>query len=105
MAFKNLPKVFCFTIFSFLSLAATAYATSTGMPWEDPLDNLLSSISGPVAKVLGALAIIGFGIGIAFSEGGGGVRKALWVVFGLSLAFSAVSWGLGFLGFSGGILI
>ena len=30
------------------------------------------------------------------------MRKALWVVLGLAIAFNAVSWGLGFLGYSGG---
>jgi hypothetical protein len=33
------------------------------------------------------------------------MRKALWVVLGLAIAFNAVSWGLGFLGFSGGLLV
>ena len=51
------------------------------------------------------VAIIGLGVGIAFSEGGSMMRKALWVVLGLAIAFNAVSWGLGFLGFSGGLLV
>jgi type IV secretion system protein VirB2 len=33
------------------------------------------------------------------------MRKALWVVLGLAIAFNATSWGLGFLGFSGGVLV
>jgi type IV secretory pathway VirB2 component (pilin) len=65
-----------------------------GMPWEGPLQQLLTSLTGPVSQVIGAVAIIGLGVGIAFSEGGSIMRKALWVVL-----------GLGFLGFSGGLLV
>jgi type IV secretion system protein VirB2 len=76
-----------------------------GMPWEGPLQQLLTSLTGPVSQVIGAVAIIGLGVGIAFSEGGSIMRKALWVVMGLAIAFNAVSWGLGFLGYSGGLLV
>ena len=76
-----------------------------GMPWEGPLNQLLDSLTGPVARVIGAVAIVGLGVGIAFSEGGSMMRKALWVVLGLAVAFNAVSWGIGFLGFSGGLLV
>ena len=51
------------------------------------------------------VAIIGLGIGLAFSEGGSTMRKALWVVIGLALAFNALTWGLSFLGFSGGLCV
>ncbi len=76
-----------------------------GMPWEGPLQQLLNSLTGPVSQVIGAVAIIGLGVGIAFSEGGSIMRKALWVVMGLAIAFNAVSWGIGFLGYSGGLLV
>jgi type IV secretion system protein VirB2 len=75
------------------------------MPWEAPLDQLLQSLSGPVARAIGGVAIIGLGIGLAFSEGGSTMRKALWVVIGLALAFNALTWGLSFLGFSGGLCV
>lgn len=80
-------------------------ALGGGMPWEGPLNQLLDSLTGPVSRVIGAVAIIGLGVGLAFSEGGSMMRKALWVVLGLAIAFNAVSWGLGFLGFSGGLLV
>jgi type IV secretory pathway VirB2 component (pilin) len=102
-----------------LALGLVAVATSTaksgtfalggglggGMPWEGPLQQLLVSLTGPVSQVIGAVAIIGLGVGIAFSEGGSIMRKALWVVMGLAIAFNAMSWGLGFLGYSGGLLV
>ncbi|NTW83975.1 MAG: TrbC/VirB2 family protein [Chlorobiaceae bacterium] len=94
---------------SFINLVAAtqvyAASTSSGMPWEDPLNKLLDSLTGPVSRVLGAVAIIGLGIGIAFSDGGSMMQKALWVVMGLAIAFNAISWGLTFIGFSGGLLV
>ena len=75
------------------------------MPWEGPLNRLLQSLTGPVAKAVGVFSIVGLGFGIAFSEGGSGLRKALWVVLGLAIAFSATSFFLSFMGFSGGALI
>jgi type IV secretion system protein VirB2 len=82
-----------------------ALASSAGMPWEGPLNKLLQSLTGPVAKAVGVFSIVGLGFGIAFSEGGSGLRKALWVVLGLAIAFSATSFFLSFMGFSGGALI
>jgi type IV secretion system protein VirB2 len=61
------------------------------MPWESPLNQLLNSLQGPVAKALGFVAIILCGIGIAFSEGGSTLRKALYVVTGLAVAFNAAT--------------
>lgn len=85
--------------------AGDALASSAGMPWEGPLNRLLQSLTGPVAKAVGVFSIVGLGFGIAFSEGGSGLRKALWVVLGLAIAFSATSFFLSFMGFSGGALI
>ena len=85
--------------------ATDALAGSAGMPWEGPLEKLLTSLTGPVAKAIGVFSIVGLGFGIAFSEGGSGLRKALWVVLGLAIAFSATSFFLSFMGFSGGLTI
>ena len=85
--------------------AGDALASSAGMPWEGPLEKLLQSLTGPVAKAVGVFSIVGLGFGIAFSEGGSGLRKALWVVLGLAIAFSATSFFLSFMGFSGGLSI
>jgi type IV secretion system protein VirB2 len=75
------------------------------MPWEGPLNRLLQSLTGPVAKALGVFSIVGLGFGIAFSEGGSGMRRALWVVLGLAVAFSATTFFVSFMGFSGGLSI
>ncbi len=85
--------------------ADTAFASGSNMPWESKLDAILDSLTGPVSRVLGAMSIIGAGIGVAFSDGGSGLRKVLFVVLGLSITYAAVSWGLPFLGFGGGLAL
>ncbi|NTV61768.1 MAG: TrbC/VirB2 family protein [Chlorobiaceae bacterium] len=100
---------YVFILFSALLIstltASQAYASSAGMPWEAPLNSLLDSLTGPVSRVIGAVSIVGLGIGIAFSDGGSMMQKSLWVVMGLAIAFNALSWGLGFMGFGGGLLV
>ncbi len=85
-----------------LSAASNALASGSGMPWETPLSQILNSITGPVAKALGAIAIAATGLALAFGEGGHGFRKILQIAFGLSIAFTATSFGIGFFGFGGG---
>ena len=81
-----------------LVLPESAHAAGSGMPWEGPLEQILTSLSGPVARVVGVASIIVTGLAIAFGEGGGGMRRMLWVVFGLTIAFSATSFFLSFFG-------
>ena len=87
---------------SLLALQENAFAAGAGMPWEGPLEQILNSLAGPVARAIGVAAIIVTGLGIAFGEGGGGTRKMLWVVFGLTIAFSATSFFLSFFGGASG---
>ena len=61
------------------------------MPWVSPLQKILASISGPVAKILGVLVIVVAGLGIAYGEAGSGMRKVFQIVLGLSIAFTATS--------------
>lgn len=95
----------CLAFLADAIFASQAYASSAGMPWETPLNSLLDSLTGPVSRVIGAVSIVGLGIGIAFSDGGSMMQKALWVVMGLAIAFNALSWGLGFMGFGGGLAV
>jgi type IV secretion system protein TrbC len=86
-------------------LTAPAWASSAGMPWEGSMRKIVQSLTGPIAQAVGVFAIVGLGFGVAFSEGGSAMRKALWVVLGLTIAFSAASFGLSFMGFSGGLSV
>src|ERR1700750_729482 len=85
--------------------SGTAYAAGSGMPWEEPLQQVLESVQGPVAKIVAVLVIISTGLALAFGETSGGFRKLIQIVFGLSIAFAASSFFLSFFSFGGGALI
>jgi type IV secretion system protein VirB2 len=82
-----------------------AHAAGSGMPWEAPLQRILESIEGPVAKVSAVVIIILTGLSLAFGDMGGGIRRLVQIVFGLSIAFAATSFFLTFFSFAGGALI
>lgn len=86
-------------------LTAPAYAAGSGMPWEGPLDQILQSIEGPVARIVAVIIITLTGLMLAFGETSGGMRKLIQIVFGLSIAFAATSFFLTFFSFGGGALI
>jgi type IV secretion system protein VirB2 len=75
------------------------------MPWETPLQAIVDSITGPVARGAAVIAIVLAGITIIFSEGGGGVRKLAFVGLGIAIMFAAVSFFLDFFGFAGGAVL
>jgi type IV secretion system protein VirB2 len=88
-----------------LAITAPAYAAGTGMPWEQPLQQVLDSLTGPVARAAAIVGIIISGMAILFSEGGGGIRKLAFVGLGIAVMFGAVSFFLNFFGFAGGATI
>ncbi|MEM9243057.1 MAG: TrbC/VirB2 family protein [Pseudomonadota bacterium] len=92
------------SVFVLLMFVATASATTTGLPWEGPMNTILESITGPVAQFLGVIAIVISGFGIAFGEAGSGMRRLFQVVLGLSIAFTAASLLSKLFGVSGGVM-
>src|SRR3546814_16175706 len=70
--------------------------------WEEPLQQILESVRGPVAKIVAVIIIIITGLALAFGETSGGFRKLIQIVFGLSIAFAASSFFLSFFSFGGG---
>jgi len=67
-----------------LSVATPAHAAGSSMPWEAPLQSILESIQGPVAKIVAVMIII---------------------ATGLAIAFAASSFFLSFFSFGGGALV
>ena len=88
-----------------LAINTTAQAAGSGMPWEQPLQQVLESVQGPVAKIVAVIVIIVTGLTLAFGESSGGFRRLIQIVFGLSIAFAASSFFLSFFSFGGGALI
>ncbi|HGM5077158.1 TPA: TrbC/VirB2 family protein [Serratia marcescens] len=89
----------------FLLMAGTAHAAGSSMPWEGPLQAILDSIQGPVARIVAVIIIIATGLALAFGDTSGGFRKLIQIVFGLSIAFAASSFFLSFFSFSGGAVV
>lgn len=88
-----------------LAAARSAYAAGSNMPWEAPLQSILESIQGPVARIVAVIIIITTGLTLAFGDTSGGFRRLVQIVFGLSIAFAASSFFLSFFSFAGGALI
>ena len=88
-----------------LMTACTAKAAGSSMPWEGPLQSILDSIQGPVARIIAVIIIISTGLALAFGDTSGGFRKLIQIVFGLSIAFAASSFFLSFFSFSGGAVV
>lgn len=93
------------TAASLLVIASGACAAGSGMPWEAPLQKVLDSVQGPVAKIIAVIIIITTGLTLAFGETAGGFRRLIQIIFGLSIAFAASSFFLSFFSFGGGALL
>lgn len=100
---RSLPLVAAISLGTLV--AGKAYASGTGMPWEQPLQQVLDSVQGPVAKIVAVIIIIVTGLSLAFGETSGGFRRLIQIIFGLSIAFAASSFFLSFFSFGGGALI
>jgi type IV secretion system protein TrbC len=92
-------------VVALFATTAPALAAGSNMPWEQPLQQILQSIEGPVTKVVAVIIIIVTGLSLAFGDAGGGFRRLIQIVFGLSIAFAASSFFLSFFSFGGGALI
>ncbi|WP_018454775.1 MULTISPECIES: TrbC/VirB2 family protein [unclassified Bradyrhizobium] len=84
---------------------APAWAAGSNMPWEQPLNQILQSVEGPVAKIIAVIIIVVTGLTLAFGDSSGGFRRLIQIVFGLSIAFAASSFFLSFFSFGGGVVI
>jgi type IV secretion system protein VirB2 len=93
------------TFITTMLLIAPAFAAGSNMPWEQPLQQILQSVEGPVSKIIAVIIIIVTGLSLAFGDTAGGFRRLIQIVFGLSIAFAASSFFLSFFSFGGGALV
>ena len=103
--FRRLPEALSMLAAGVLAVPSAAVAGGAGMPWEEPLQKVLDSVQGPVAKIVAVIIIITTGLTLAFGETAGGFRRLIQIVFGLSIAFAASSFFLSFFSFGGGALL
>ena len=83
----NLAQLAGFTLAA-LAFAAPAYASGSGMPWEGPLQQVLDSLTGPVARAAAVAALTVTFCAFMFGEGGA-KRQISGIVFGGGLALFA----------------
>ena len=104
---RGLPPFVRRALFLPLSLLIVAQAQAAGsnMPWEAPLQAVLDSVQGPVARIIAVMVIIVTGLTLAFGDTSGGFRRLIQIVFGLSIAFAASTFFLSFFSFAGGALV
>ncbi len=88
-----------------MMVSSKSFAAGSGMPWEEPLDKILASIQGPVARVIAVLVITLTGLSLAFGDTSGGFKRLIQIVFGLTIAFTAASFFLSFFSFAGGAML
>src|ERR1700743_1692228 len=101
LAARRIAATFAITFL----ITSPALAAGSNMPWEQPLNQILQSVEGPVAKIMAVIIIIVTGLSLAFGDTSGGFRRLIQIVFGLSIAFAASSFFLSFFSFGGGVVI
>lgn len=69
-----------------------------GMPWESRFEKIRDSLTGPVAKAIGVMAMVAASLALASGEGGSFTRRMIQIVFGLTIAFNATTFFLSFFG-------
>lgn len=82
------------TALSFLFVVASpVFASPVGasMPWDTPLQNLLDNLTGPTARALVLIAIVGCGLLWAFTRNEEGLKKLGQIAFGGAIALGAVT--------------
>lgn len=66
--------------------AQSAYAA---LPWEDPLDTVVESLTGPVAQGVSIIACVVMGGLLAFGELGAVAKRGIMILFGIAMALFA----------------
>jgi type IV secretion system protein VirB2 len=83
----------------------SSYASSTGLPWEDPLDQIVDSITGPVAFGVSVLGIVVAGGSLVFGgELDGFVQKIMMIALVVAVIVGATNLLTMLFGVSGALL-
>ena len=71
-----------------VSVPASSYAQAS--PWENAVNVLMTSFTGPIARGLSLVSIVVGGVTFAFGEGGS-KRLLAGIIFGVGMAIGAVN--------------
>ena len=88
-----------------LLFSVSAQASTTSQyPWAQTLQNIMSSMDGPVAYSCAGIAVVMAGLSMAFLDLQGGAKKFVQAALGISIAFGAVTLLTSFFTFSGAMV-
>lgn len=82
-------------------------ATGGSLPWDTPGTTIVNWVTGPLVRWGSAIVIVLCGLAFAADEERlpKWIGKFLRVIVGIAIAGAALSWGLPFLGITGGALL
>jgi type IV secretory pathway VirB2 component (pilin) len=86
------------------AVSSPALAAGGGMPWETPLSQVATSITGPVAGSIIAIAIVAAGLTMAFAAGQG-MRTFAGIIFAGSIVGVGLLFFIGLFGLTAGAVI
>lgn len=76
------------------SLAFQIFAVNSAyaaLPWVDPLDTVVESLTGPVAQGVSVIACVVMGGLLAFGELGAVAKRGIMILFGIAMALFATN--------------
>ena len=89
--FTSIARRSALALGSALAMTGSASAQTGGTsPWENAVNVLQQSFTGPIAKGLALVAIVIGGLTFAYGEGGG-KRTFAGLIFGIGMAVLAVN--------------
>ena len=80
-------RVVAYALAALVLVPASSYAQS---PWENAVNVLMTSFTGPIARGLSLVSIVVGGVTFAFGEGGS-KRLLAGIIFGVGMAIGAVN--------------
>ena len=83
------PRVLLLALGAIALVPASSYAQGAS-PWENAVNVLMTSFTGPIARGLSLVSIVVGGVTFAFGEGGS-KRLLAGIVFGVGMAIGAVN--------------
>ena len=85
---RRFARALALAIAAAILVPTSSYAQSS--PWENAVNVLMVSFTGPIARGLSLVAIVVGGVTFAFGEGGS-KRLLAGIIFGVGMAIGAVN--------------
>ena len=84
-----LPNILIMSCCILIATSSTALASGGSWEWESNMDSIVQSFSGPMARLISVLAIIGLAALLMVNEFGSTLRRIIQIVIGLTILLTA----------------